>query len=172
MIDTDSDLQRRIDEIEGRQAIAELAARYAVCIDDRDIDALLELFTKDATMFAKPTDYVGREAIRGHFLERWPQVGLTVHTPQFGFVEFDGPDRAHGVVGGHNEISVSGVTVMVALRHYDEYLRVDGHWKIHTRATKTIYAAPADELRDALDAPLRIRMPGQPPVAAHLPVDR
>jgi len=42
-----SDLVRRIERSEARQAIAELPARYAIAVDSRDIDSWVNLFVED-----------------------------------------------------------------------------------------------------------------------------
>ena len=59
---TDSALLERLDRIEATLAIQQLAIRYAIAIDSRDIDAWLALFVDDVDCGRRGR---GREALRG-----------------------------------------------------------------------------------------------------------
>jgi hypothetical protein len=163
---------RVLERVEARQQIGELHARYAANWDDHNIDAVMALFTETATLFHPRHDFVGKLAIREHYIERWREVGLTIHTPLFSYVDFADAEHASGVVGGNAQLSLSGVLVVAAHRYFDEYVRQDDKWYFQSRRAEFIYAVPADELRDALDQPLRLRWPGRDPVPAQLPVGR
>ena len=43
------DLRARIERIEATEQIRQLAARYALALDSRDVDALVALFVPDVT---------------------------------------------------------------------------------------------------------------------------
>lgn len=60
----DTDLLARIDRLESTEAIRQLAARYALSLDMRDLDAHVNLFASDIR--------VSRENTGRAHLKRWP----------------------------------------------------------------------------------------------------
>ena len=97
-----SDVQwmARLDRLESLDEIRQLAAKYALALDMRDIDALVNLFPEDVR--------VGKSMSgRAHF-KRWMDQTLreqftgTSHHIGNHIIEFEDPDHAVGVVYSKN----------------------------------------------------------------------
>ncbi|OWY60028.1 hypothetical protein B7486_71410, partial [cyanobacterium TDX16] len=77
------------------EEIRQLAARYAVAIDSRDLDALVALFVPDVQVGAHVQ---GREALRGFFDRTLRDVGVTVLHLGGHVIELDDAEHAQGTV--------------------------------------------------------------------------
>ncbi len=136
-------LAERIAQLEAREEIRELVARYGMAVDDRDVSALADMFTSDAK-FALADGMVanqGRQAVIDFYTERMAAFGPTYHYPHSHVIEFD-PDRpgfATGMVNAHAELALDGRTLMTALRYFDEYRVEDGRWRFVERKVAMIY---------------------------------
>ena len=95
------DLLARIDRLESLDEIRQLAAKYALSLDMRDLDAHVNLFAADIR--------VSRDKVGRSHLKRWLddtlrlQFSGTSHHIGNHVIEFDDPDNAHGVVYSKNE---------------------------------------------------------------------
>ena len=97
----DTDLAARLDRLESLDEIRQLAGKYALALDMRDLDALCGLFPADVRV---SRDESGRAALREWFdatlRERFTG---TAHVTGNHIIEFDDQDHAHGVVYSRNE---------------------------------------------------------------------
>ena len=97
----DRALLERIDRLESLDDIRQLAAKYSLSLDMRDLDAHVNLFVDDIR--------VSRELVGRAHLKRWLDDTLrmqftgTSHHIGNHIIEFEDPDRAHGVVYSKNE---------------------------------------------------------------------
>jgi ketosteroid isomerase-like protein len=158
--DTDTDLWRRVRRIEDRQAIEDLAVRYCVAIDDRDYDALLRMYTEDATLGTA----VGAQAVVDTLRSIRDTYGRTIHTPEAHAVTFAGDGEATGLVLSHAELDIADTTVHTAIRYVDRYRRAaDGSWRFVNRTLKVAYALPFGEMAESMTAALPVRWPGTDP---------
>lgn len=105
--------------------IGQLAARYAVATDARDLDALVALFVDDVQV---GRDRVGRAALKEFFTRSLRDVGVTILNVGTHVIEFDDADHARGVVYCRGEIQVGDRWVVQAIQYRDTYERRDGHW--------------------------------------------
>jgi ketosteroid isomerase-like protein len=128
-----------------RAALADLVHRYAAGVDDRQFDAVAELFTDDAELtlpeppatLAPVHQHRGRAAIR----DAVAAVGATIRTQHavVGEVYDAGPQpgTARGRIAGvahhwvQHEDQLRDVTWH--LRYDDEYQRVGTEWRISSR---------------------------------------
>ena len=89
---TEQDLGRRIDRLESLDQIRQLAAKYSLSLDMRDLDAHVNLFAPDIR--------VSREHSGRAHLKRWLDDTLrlqftgTSHHIGNHIIEFDDPDHA------------------------------------------------------------------------------
>lgn len=144
-----------------RLALSALVHRYAAAVDDRDIDAVVELLTGDAELvLPNPPDVLtparshhGHDAIRAA-LAAVTGVGRTHHSID-SEVYRSGmqADVAQGRIGAtahHWSRQHDGITDLVwYLRYDDDYRRTETGW-LFTRRTLTIDAIetrPARRLR-------------------------
>ena len=144
-----------------RLELSALVHRYAAAVDDRDIEAAVELLTADAELvLPNPPDVLtparthrGADAIRAA-LETVTFVGRTHHSID-SEVYRSGPkdDVAQGRIGGtahHWSRQHDAVTDLVwYLRYDDEYRRAESGWLIARRALTidAIETRPARRLR-------------------------
>lgn len=163
------DLAARVSRLESRIELDELITRYSIAVDDRDLEALAELFTSDAWFDSVGGRTTGREALVSYYAGRLERYGPTYHVPHTQVVEFDGDERAHGVVLAHAELAIDGEAFAVAMRYYDEYAREDGRWRFRSRHLKSLYAMPLAELPSGMGDELRKRWPGTSPEPAEWP---
>ena len=58
-----------------KDEIRDLAGRYALAVDDHDIDAVLSMFTEDGVFAVAGTELCGREQIRPFYVSSINHVG-------------------------------------------------------------------------------------------------
>lgn len=168
-MDHTSDLERRLDRLESRLEIQQLVTRYCVVVDDRDLDALAQLFTEDAWFDSVGGRTTGREALVEYYAGRLERYGPTYHYPHGQVVDFEGSDRATGTVLAHAELAIQGEAFVVGIRYRDEYAREDGRWRFRSRDLGVVYAMRLADLPHGIGDRLRKRWPGSPPEAADWP---
>ena len=154
------DLAERIDRLESIDAIRQLAARYALSLDMRDLDAHVNLFAPDIRV---SRDRSGRAE-----LKLWLDATLrdqftgTSHHIGGHTIEFTDPDHACGVVYSKNEHETGPEWVIMQMMYWDHYERMDGCWYFRRRLPLYWYAT------DLNKPPLgdrKIRWPGREPYA-------
>lgn len=133
----------RIDRLESLDEIRQLAAKYSLSLDMRDLDAHVNLFAEDIR--------VSREKVGRAHLKRWLDDTLrlqftgTSHHIGNHIIEFDDADHAHGVVYSKNEHETpcangSSEWVMMQMLYWDNYQRIDGRWYFRRRLPCYWYA--------------------------------
>jgi len=142
-----NDLERLIASDEIRQ----LASRYALALDSRDLDALVALFVPDVQV---GRDASGREALRRSFDEQLRGIGVSILFVGNHVIDFDGDARATGVVYCKGEIQDGDRWIRQAIQYRDRYERRDGRWlfvrRVHLlwygeeTATNPLAQAPAN----------------------------
>ena len=139
-------LERQLQRLVDRDLIRELSHRYALAIDSRDIDSLVELFAED---FELPDGRRGREAVREWFTAILSTYTTSIHLVgnQVICLDPDDPDRATGDVYCRCELEVDPQWIVSCCFYHDEYARVGDGWKIRRRDMLGWYAT------DALDRP-------------------
>lgn len=133
-------LEQRIDHIESELAIRNLAASYAVFIDQRDIDNLVQLYVPDVPVGRRS----GREALRDSFRRMLgPESPFTTTVHFLGghlvVLNDDDPDRATGVAYCRAEHEFPETWVVATLEYWDSYERHDGAWLFSERQMKAFY---------------------------------
>ncbi|MCA9512084.1 MAG: nuclear transport factor 2 family protein [Myxococcales bacterium] len=152
-------LERRLDEVEGVQAIHRLKARYGEVTDRRYAgDGLVpperlaplareiaQLFTEDAVWDGGPQlgRVVGRAAIEAHF--RTSQLHFAWHFFAKPQIQVDG-DVGHGTWDILAPCTARNGRAhwMVGVEH-DRYRRVDGRWLHAYMKLDLVFMAPFDE---------------------------
>ncbi len=140
---TDDTLLARIDRLESLDEIRQLAAKYSLSLDMRDLDAHVNLFAPDIR--------VSRDKVGRSHLKRWLDDTLrlqftgTSHHIGNHVIEFDDPDHAHGVVYSKNEHETprddGGIEwVIMQMLYWDDYERIDGRWYFRRRLPCYWYA--------------------------------
>jgi ketosteroid isomerase-like protein len=158
-------LQKRIDQLESRHAIAELVTAYCLACDEQDMPRLMSLFTPDCKMRSKDPQFMqatGLAEIERMFERMFSIRGPAYHWTHDHTVSFDtaDPNRATGMVLAHAETTPNGVASLAAIRYYDEYRRTGGTWKFQARTLHFLYYMPAKDYIETLPHPLRVRVHG------------
>ena len=162
-------LAERLQRVEDALAVRELAARYALAIDDRDWDTLRDLYTADAVFAGAAERVTGRDAVVDYLARRMALVGPTTHSPHAHVVDWGAPGEATGTVSAHAEQAVDGVALVLAFRYSDVYRREDdGRWRFRSRELRFLYALPAVDYPAVWRGGLPLRMPGSPPARAQI----
>ncbi len=145
-------LLERVERLEAIEGIRDLIARYGMVVDDRDVEALADMFTSDAR-FGLADGMVanqGREAVIDFYTQRMAAMGPTYHYPHSHVINLDPerPGHATGTVNAHAELAVDGRTMVTALRYSDEYRVENGRWCFVERKVAMLYFMDMAELAD------------------------
>jgi uncharacterized protein (TIGR02246 family) len=162
------DFAARIDRLEAESAIRALAARYCFAIDNHDLAAVADLFTKDARVYSRDgvMDARGRDAVIRQYEQRFAVLGPSNHVSHDHWIRFgEEPDLAHGLLSAHAELWRNETTMVTALRYDDIYRRDGGTWRFQERALSFLYYVPLSEYPAILGQPDRMRAYAQPAAA-------
>lgn len=131
-------LEARIDRLESLDAIRQLAAKYSLALDMRDMDAMVNLFEENVRV---GKDARGRQALRAYMdgTLRSPFTGTSHHIGGH-VIEFDDPDHAHGICYSKNEHETGDEWVIMQMMYADNYVRMDGRWYFARRLPLYWYA--------------------------------
>jgi len=140
---TDKTLEQRIDRLESLDEIRQMAAKYSLALDMRDLDAMANLFPADVK--------VGKTQSGRAELKKWldetmrSQFTGTSHHIGNHIIEFSSPDEAVGVVYSKNEHETPTESgdiewVIMQMIYWDNYQRIDGRWYFKRRLPCYWYA--------------------------------
>lgn len=150
----------RLDRLESIEAIRQLAGKYSLSLDMRDLDAHVNLFAPDIQVGRKGT---GRAALKAWVDEtlREQFTGTSHHVGQH-IIEFIDPDHAMGVVYSKNEHETGPEWVIMQMLYWDDYARIDGQWFFRRRLPCYWYAT---DLNKPPIGERKMRWPGREPYA-------
>lgn len=137
------------------EAIKALKYRYARCLDQKLWDELEGCFTDDAVASygGGAHRFEGRAAILAFLEESMGSEGfLSSHRVGQPEIELTGPDTATGTWALDDVVVLAdlGMTVRGAAFYADEYVKVDGEWKIRATGYKRVFeevAPRSDDVR-------------------------
>jgi len=158
-------LAARLDRLESKDAIRDIATAYAIACDEHDMPRLMNLFTVDACFDAPNGSMVakGKAAIQTLFEKTFKIRGPAYHWTHDITIEIDAadPDRGTGLVLSHAETTPNGVVSIAAMRYQDDYRREsDGQWRFAKRVISFLYYVPASDYSQGLNHPDRVVMGG------------
>ena len=151
----------RLDRLESLLEIQQLAVRYAMALDARDIDAWLALFVEDVDCGRRGK---GREALRSFIEPAVRDFYRTVHQITGQVVDELEGDHARGRVYCRAEHEFGDRWIVQAICYFDTYERRDGRWCFARRDEDFFYSC--DQLEHPQDARFQ-RWPG--PAPKHAP---
>lgn len=106
------------------EEIRQLASRYAVYSDARDMDALVDLYIPDVRV---GRETYGREALRKDFDSAFRAVGITFLLVGNHVIDLVDDDHATGIVYCRGEIQDGGIDserwIIHAIQYHDTYER-------------------------------------------------
>jgi hypothetical protein len=122
--------------------IQQLAHRYAVYVDARELDALVELFVPDVKV---GSDASGRAALRASFERQLRATGVSFLQVGNHVVDFEDDTHASGVVYCRGEIQEGGREstrwIVQLIQYHDRYERRGGRWLFVRRKHLLVYGA-------------------------------
>lgn len=139
-----SDIEARIDRLEAIHAIEQLAMRYALAVDGRDVDAWVALFVEDVDCGRHGR---GRLALHEVIEPQLRGFYRSIHQICGHRISLLGPDAAEGVVYCRAEHEVGSRWMVMAVAYFDEYARRGDDWYFVRRREKHWYSV------DVLDRP-------------------
>jgi ketosteroid isomerase-like protein len=146
--------------------IQQLAHRYAVYVDARDIDRLVELFVPDVKVGSEGS---GRAALRASFDRQLRATGVSFLQVGNHVVDFEDDAHATGVVYCRGEIQEGGREstrwIVQLIQYHDRYERREGRWLFVRRKHLLVYGADLGQSPLGLppaDWPRRRRFWGDP----------
>ena len=104
--------------------IRQLASRYALAIDSRDLDTLVDLFVEDVRVGEER----GRTALRRDFGRQLRSIGVSILFVGNHVIDFEDDRQARGVVYCRAEIQEGERWIAQAIQYRDRYERRDGRW--------------------------------------------
>jgi ketosteroid isomerase-like protein len=129
-----------LERLTAYEDIRQLAARYALAVDSRDIDALVELFVDDVRV---GRDGHGREALKRSFDSMLRKIGVSILNVGTHAITLLEADRATGVVYCSGEIQDGERWIHQAIAYTDTYERRDGRWYFVRRQHELFYGVEA-----------------------------
>ena len=160
MSTTRPSVEARLDRLESIDAIRQLAGRYSLSLDMRDLDAHVNLFAPDIR--------VSRERVGRAHLKAWVDdtvrnqfTGTSHHLGQH-IIEFVDPDHAIGVIYSKNEHECGAEWIIRQMLYWDDYERIDGVWYFRRRLPCYWYAT---DLNKPPVGDMKMRWPGREPYA-------
>jgi hypothetical protein len=124
------------------EAIRDLAARYAVYLDARDLDGLIGLYPDNVRAASRRS---GRAALREDFDHSLRAVGVTFLHVGNHVIDFVDDTHASGIVYCRGEIQDGGPDtnrfIVQAIQYHDDYEQRDGRWFFSRRRHHLVYGA-------------------------------
>jgi uncharacterized protein (TIGR02246 family) len=130
-----------IERLLAYEEIRQLAARYAVAVDSRDVDAVVELFTPDVKVMGAR----GRDALRQLFLQHMRSDRVSILQVGTHVIDLVDADHATGIVYSTCEMGDERRWARQAIAYHDRYERHDGRWYFARRDHKLFYGVEVSE---------------------------
>ncbi len=131
--------EEKADRALSYEEIRQLAYRYAISVDSRDIDTLADLYVDNARFGDR---VLTRPEIHERFSTALVANPWTILNVGNHLIDFDDADRAHGTVYARCEIERGPDTWLVQqIVYLDEYVRQDGTWLFGSREHLLFYGA-------------------------------
>jgi ketosteroid isomerase-like protein len=118
------------------EQIHQLASRYAVALDARDLDTLVALFVDDVQV---GRDASGRDALRESFRSQLQDLGVTILHVTNHVIDVTDADHATGIVSCRAEIERGGRRVVQSIQYHDTYARRGDGWRFVRRRHLLFY---------------------------------
>lgn len=147
-----------LDTLLAKDAIRDLAGAYSMAVDDHDIDAVLGMYTPEATFTVAGTTLRGREELHTFYVDSMDRYTTMLHTPEIHLITLDSENSATGRMTGHAELAVRDTLMLTAFRYQDRYSLTDT-WRFEHREVTFMYAVPFEAMSSSFRTDKRIRWP-------------
>jgi ketosteroid isomerase-like protein len=123
----DDHLLQRLERLEAYAEIQQLVAQYAVSLDGRDIESIVDLYVPDVKV-GPPAPGIGHEALREWFYRVVNYWYRSLHHIGGHVITLDDPDHAHGTMQCRVEQEIKDRFITTVVLYDDSYERRDGRW--------------------------------------------
>jgi ketosteroid isomerase-like protein len=127
-----------LDRLLAHDEIRQLAARYALAVDSRDLDSLVDLFVPDVHVGRRER---GRDALRESFRESLRGIGVSILNVGTQVIDVVDDTHASGHVYCKGEIQDGDRWIHQAILYRDTYERRGDHWYFVRRIHELWYGA-------------------------------
>ena len=131
-----------LERLIAKDEIRDLAHRYSIATDSRDLDALVALFVDDVRV---GRDRHGRGALREDFDRQLHAIGISILMVANHVIDFDDDEHARGIVYCKGEIQDGKRFITQAIRYEDRYEKRNGHWYFVRRKHLLFYGREQGE---------------------------
>jgi hypothetical protein len=131
-----------LQELVARDQIRQLAERYSLAVDGKDLEGIAALFS-DAADFG--SFGAGRDGVLNRYDHDLRRYHCTIHFVGNHVIDFDDDDHAHGVVyaRAYHHVPEPDHWFDIAFAYWDTYERVgDVGWRFRDRQPKAWYRHP------------------------------
>ena len=122
------------------EQIRQLASRYAVALDARDLDTLVALFVDDVQVGRGAS---GHAALRENFRSQLRDLGVTILHVANHVIDVVDADHATGIVSCRAEIERDSARIVQSIQYHDTYERRAGTWLFAHRKHLLFYDGDA-----------------------------
>ncbi len=127
-----------VDRLVAHEEIRQLASRYALALDSRDLDTLVGLFVADVRV---GRDERGRDALRASFEASLRGIGISILNVGTHVIDVVDDTHATGHVYCKGEIQDGDRWIHQAILYRDTYERRGDHWYFVRRIHELWYGA-------------------------------
>ena len=132
----------RLSRVEAQLAIQQLAIRYAIAVDSRDLDLMAAQWLPDVNFGRRGW---GPEAVKAYFDPILRVFYRTMHMIVGHRIDLIDAEHATGVVYCRAVHESGRDWIVQAIVYSDEYQRVDGNWYFATRRHHHWYSTDIEE---------------------------
>ena len=127
-----------LEELVAREKIRQLAQRYALCVDGKDLDGIAALFVEDVSNGRYGP---GRRGVKNFYDHVLRNFHCSMHLVANHVIDFDDDEHANGVVycRAHHHATEPEHWFDEALAYWDTYERVGDDWLFRRRQVKSWY---------------------------------
>ena len=118
------------------EEIRQLASRYALAVDGRDLSILVSLFVDDVQVGRTER---GHDALRANFEDQLAPLGTTILHVTNHVIDVLDRDHARGMVSCRGEIERGGEWFVQSIQYHDTYERRNDHWLFVRRRHVLLY---------------------------------
>ena len=141
------DVEKRLKVLEDIEAIKRLKVQYCIYVDNYDAEGIVSLFTEDAVFDAGIRGRrEGREELLNFFRGSRQRLPFYVHMVMNPMIDVDG-DRAKGIwyLFQASTMAEGNQALWGSGRYDDDYVRIDGEWKIRNSNLNLFFWTPFDQ---------------------------
>lgn len=120
-----AELLARIERLEALDQIRQLPVKYALAIDMRDFDVMVNLFIDDVGV---PGKQVGRQALKRWYADTMRMAPGSFHGVGGHIIDIESPTTARGIIYSRNDLDLGSHWMHELMLYLDRYERRDGVW--------------------------------------------